>query len=181
MKFRAKDIQKLIDIPKHRYEYLASKIGIPPEVEEVDGSGRSHIYSFKNLLQFAFVHHANMLGLTPRAAREMLTWIEKFEKVKKYGIFDPNETFRFSLHYVGGPWTIFIPIVESDPFDFSIRTAELPPPKMYPEWWELREGEDEHPGIIYELDNLKGWLKEINGYVTINLGSIKKRMLDQLE
>ena len=56
MKFQAKDIQRIVQIPKHRYEYIASKIGIKPDVDEVEGQGHIHRYSFKNLLQFAFIH-----------------------------------------------------------------------------------------------------------------------------
>ena len=33
--FQAKDIQKLVDIKKHRYEYIASKIGIKPEIRQI--------------------------------------------------------------------------------------------------------------------------------------------------
>ena len=35
MRFQAKQIQELLGIPKHRYEYIASKIGIKPDTQNV--------------------------------------------------------------------------------------------------------------------------------------------------
>ena len=98
--FQARDIQNILGIPKHRYEYIASKIGIEPDVEEVEGRGHTHIYSFKNLLQFAIVNQANKLGLNPKSSRKLIIFLNEFEKSKKLGVFDPDENTFLKLHYI---------------------------------------------------------------------------------
>ena len=75
IKFKAKDVQKILGIPKHRYEYIGSKIGIKPSFLEVEGRGRSHLYSFQNVLEFAFAHYCNKLGMGPTVVRKMLGFI----------------------------------------------------------------------------------------------------------
>jgi len=68
------------------YDYIASKIGIKPEIDEVEKTGKHHLYSFKNLLQFAFVHKANNLGLTRKAAKEMLGFLSDNIELKEAGL-----------------------------------------------------------------------------------------------
>jgi hypothetical protein len=65
--FKAKDIQTLVGITKSRYDYLNLKIGIKPEIREVEGTGRSHAYSFKNLMQFAISDVALNLAINPHS------------------------------------------------------------------------------------------------------------------
>ena len=74
--FKAKDIQEIVGITKSRYDYLVMRIGITPGVEQAEGTGRSNIYSYKNLLQFAFAHTANNLGLPPKSTRVMLVFLD---------------------------------------------------------------------------------------------------------
>ncbi|MBU4186116.1 MAG: hypothetical protein KKI12_02930 [Proteobacteria bacterium] len=101
VRFQAKDIQRIVQIPKHRYEYIASKIGIKPDVEEVEGQGHVHIYSFKNLLQFAFAHHAGILGLTPKASRGLLSYLDEVDNAPvNFGIYDSDMFEDISIHYV---------------------------------------------------------------------------------
>ena len=97
--FQAKDIQKLVDIKKYRYDYIASKIGIKPEIDEVEKTGYHHLYSFKNLLEFAFVHKANNLGVTRKAAKEMLGFLSDNIELKEAGLFDPEKRNKALLHY----------------------------------------------------------------------------------
>jgi hypothetical protein len=70
--FEAKGIQSIVGISKSRYEYLAIKIGISPDVQEVEGTGRSHVYSIKNLMQFAFAHFALCYGLSRKQIKKIL-------------------------------------------------------------------------------------------------------------
>ncbi len=70
--FQSKDIQKVLEIPKQRVEYLALKVPIKPEIEEVDRSGMVHIYSFINVLQFAIAHTMNKYGLGISEVRGVL-------------------------------------------------------------------------------------------------------------
>lgn len=98
-KFQAKDIQRLLRIPKHRYEYLASKIGIRPEIDEVEGTGRTNLYSFKNVCQFGFVHHANLQGMSPKACREMLQVLDRIDPI--YQLYDQGVHFQhFVLQFI---------------------------------------------------------------------------------
>jgi hypothetical protein len=150
--FQAKDIQKIVDIPKHRYEYISSKIGIKPEYLEVEGTGRSHLYSFKNVLEFAFVHHANKLGLTPKAVNEMMRFISNNILLKSTGIFNPGNKTDVSIHYSE----------ENNRKIFRISGATFDC-KVYDGLTDLET------------------LKNIPGYITINLGLIKDRILKQLE
>lgn len=74
--FQAKDIQKMLDIPKHRYEYLATKIGIDPDIATGEGRGSANLYSFRNAMQFAIAHRLNEMGLGPGKIRSTLKFID---------------------------------------------------------------------------------------------------------
>jgi hypothetical protein len=97
---RAKDIQKILDIPKFRYEHLANKMQIRPELEEVEGQGRAHIYSFKNLLEFAFVNVASAMGLSPKNCGRLLAFVRFLEDSYKVGIFDHGKLPDLSVHFI---------------------------------------------------------------------------------
>ncbi|MEJ2731544.1 MAG: hypothetical protein P8185_24045, partial [Deltaproteobacteria bacterium] len=97
--FQAKDIQRVLEIKKIRYQYLSGKIGIFPEIEEVEGTGRSHIYSLKNLLEFAFANLANNLGLSPRSTRLMLEFLDLLNEPNK-GIYSHRSQFVGKLFYL---------------------------------------------------------------------------------
>ena len=70
--FQSKDIQKILGIPKQRVEYLALKTPIKPELEKVEGTGRAHIYSFKNAVQFAIAQSMSEVGLGMAEIRKVL-------------------------------------------------------------------------------------------------------------
>jgi hypothetical protein len=78
--FKAKDIQVILNIKKIRYEYLASKIGIKPDIEEVEGTGRAHLYSYKNLFQLAIAHNAHKLGLSFREVKKLFDYLKDYGK-----------------------------------------------------------------------------------------------------
>jgi hypothetical protein len=80
--FQAKDIQEILGFHRQRYEYLATRIGITPGVEVVEGKGRAHLYSFKNALQFALAHSMGMMGLQPFEIRQALNEIEELDKAE---------------------------------------------------------------------------------------------------
>ncbi len=110
MKFQAKDIQEMLGIPKHRYEYIAMRIGIKPDVEEVEGTGRAHSYSLRNALQFAFVHYANQRGLPPSACRDMLKLVDGIDQLLPFPIYDPVDVdFDLRLHFFSAErWEGFV-------------------------------------------------------------------------
>jgi hypothetical protein len=74
--FQSKDIQKMNGVQKQRVEYLSLRVPIRPEVAEVEGTGRAHIYSFKNAIQFAIAQEASNLGLYLAEIRSLLQTIE---------------------------------------------------------------------------------------------------------
>ena len=92
---QAKDIQRLLNIPRHRYEYLSTKIGIAPQISRGDGRGHIHRYHSMDLFKFAYVHHANMIGLTPGICKDMLYMLDQVndyfvKKRKSCGIWEPQ-------------------------------------------------------------------------------------------
>lgn len=98
--FQAKDFMEMLRIKRQRYEYLATKIGISPEVEQVEGKGRAHRYSFRNALQFAFAHHMNLMGLTPGVVRWTLEHFDKVDRELNVGIYDPDVELHYTLEVV---------------------------------------------------------------------------------
>jgi hypothetical protein len=74
-------------------------MGISPEVEEVEGVGRSHVYSLKNLLEFAYAHTASEIGLTPNVVRKFLSLLHFLDKTYSAGIFARGELV-LSVSYV---------------------------------------------------------------------------------
>ena len=182
--FQAKDIQKIVNIPKHRYEYLGSKIGIKPDVTEVEGQGHAHLYSLKNLLQFAFVHKANSLGLTPNAARRMLIFLDWLERTQKFGIYDLNKQVRISLHYIHMAFEFFAASVLENTGSSSrffldgqwIEQMKLVFSQAGEEFSSLTELLDR----IQKIGGIEQLLFDAFGYVTINVGHVKFVTLERL-
>ena len=187
--FQAKDIQRLIDIPKHRYEYLASKIGIKPEVEEVEKTGHVHLYSFKNLLEFAFVHTANNLGLGPKAVKELLGFLSNDIDLHEAELFNPEKITQVLLHYAdskdGKIFRLSGPDVSKQTEKSSYLGEGFDIVKEAQKRMSNRKGDLHIPGLIKAYENLMALsflkLDEFDGYVTINLGVIKDRILKKLK
>jgi hypothetical protein len=99
--FQAKDIQEMLAIARQRYEYLANKIGITPEIAEVAGKGKAHLYSFRNALQFAFAHSMSSMGLSPRIIRSILNSLDHIRGIDRLPIYDPNQTLECQIRVVG--------------------------------------------------------------------------------
>ena len=185
--FQAKHIQKIVNIPKHRYEYIASKIGITPEIEEVEKTGQGHRYSFKNLLQFAIVHRANSQGITPKAVKEMLDFLSNNIELQQIGLFYPEKTIKASLHYAdvegGRIFKLTGPDVENKK-GFFLGEGFDKVRKMLKEM-EKKSDKIHIPRLTEEIKNLMDVsskdLDDIDGYITINLGVIKDRVLEKLE
>jgi hypothetical protein len=99
--FQAKDIQEMLAIARQRYEYLATKIGISPEIAEVVGRGKAHLYSFRNALQFAIAHPMNAMGLPPRAIRWILNALDPVGKTDVFPIYEYDKRLEAHLSVVG--------------------------------------------------------------------------------
>jgi len=165
MKFQAKDIQKIVQIPKHRYEYIASKIGIIPDVNEVEGQGHTHIYSFKNLLQFAFVHYASGLGLTPKASRALLSFLDEIDQLPKihFGIYEPDHFQDISVHYVSDEKSKYFCAT----FTFGGQEDRIKLEPVGKDW--VIPGEK------------ATFLYETIGFVTINIRNLKRKVVARIE
>jgi len=180
--FQAKNIQELIGIPKHRYEYIASKMGIIPEIEEVENTGHVHLYSFKNLLEFAFVHTANQLGLGPKAVKEMLGFLSNNIELHEMGLFDPKKTTHVLLHYADCKDGKFFKLSgqKGEYFGEGFDKVE----EMLKEI-SKKKTKINIPGLTDELKNLMALsgaeLDDFDGYVTLNLGVIKDRILREIK
>ena len=188
--FRAKDIQKLLDINKHRYDYLASKIGIKPEINAVEKTGRHHLYSFKNLLEFAFVHKANNLGITRKAAKEMLEFLSDNIELKEAGLFDQKKRTKALLHYAdsndGKLFKLFGPSISAQEKKGFFLGERFDTINKFLKKSENKENEISIPGVKKAMKNLTSLstfadLADFDGYITINLGAIKDRVLKQLK
>jgi hypothetical protein len=187
--FQAKDIQRLIDIPKHRYEYIASKIGIKPEVEEVEKTGHVHLYSFKNLLEFAFVHTANNLGLGPKAVKELLGFLSNNIDLHEAGLFNPKKTTKASVHYAdskdGKLFKLSGPDISEQGKKGGYLGKGFDKVKEAQKRMSNGEGEIHIPGLIKAYENLTALsflkLDDFDGYITINLGIIKDRILKNIK
>ena len=106
MEYRAKDIQDIFRISRSRYDYIAGRIGIQPEIKEVTGTGRAHLYSFKNVVQFGCANMGVVLGLNPRIIKDMLKWLEAYQGSRKPGSSDyPNffVTDGYGMFFAPGP------------------------------------------------------------------------------
>jgi hypothetical protein len=187
--FQAKDIQRLIDIPKHRYEYIASKIGIKPEVEEVEKTGHVHLYSFKNLLEFAFVHTANNLGLGPKAVKELLGFLSNDIDLHEAELFNPEKITQVLLHYAdskdGKIFRLSGPDVSKQTEKSSYLGKGFDIVKEAQKRMSNGEGDLHIPGLVKAYEDLMALsftkLDELDGYITINLGVIKDRILKKLK
>jgi hypothetical protein len=79
--FQSKYIQEMLGITKERIAYLGMKVPIKPEIRQVEGTGRAHEYSYKNLLQFAIVEWLTEVGLNMRDVKYILTVLENAPKI----------------------------------------------------------------------------------------------------
>ncbi|MBL7177294.1 MAG: hypothetical protein ISS66_15845 [Desulfobacteraceae bacterium] len=186
--FQAKDIQKFLGIPKHRYEYLISKLGIKPEIYEADETGKVHLYSFKNLLQLAFVNQANKLGLNPRSIKEMLGFLSNRPELQGTKLFDPESSVDISLHYVENKGKRYFTLSGSSitgqagkgiypKAGFQIIEKLLNHTKKKDSTIETQGLFDEIK-IIQNL--LSTGLENAECYITLNLGVIKNRILEKV-
>jgi hypothetical protein len=205
--FQAKDIQRILEIKKIRYQYLSGKIGIFPGIEEVEGTGRSHIYSFKNLLEFAFANLANNLGLSPKATRSMLEFLDLLNEPNN-GIYSHRSNFAGKFFYVvhGAAKYFHFGQLKFPVENYKEIVKVLGVGKYLDKNGEIdskRFGDEvlkqvkirNHPGIekfssnifnFAELNHFypdsKGYhdlLGAADGYIAVNLASVKLRILDK--
>ena len=69
--FTASDIKQYLIITPSRYDYIKMKFRIEPKIEE--GRGRSNIYTFNKLFEFAVCHMAIINGFSIEMITTLLT------------------------------------------------------------------------------------------------------------
>jgi hypothetical protein len=194
-KFQAKNIQHLLRIKKIRYEYLTSKLNIKPDVEEAEGTGRAHLYSFKNLLQIATAHHANEMGLSLRIVKNLLDDLENYKDLVEPELFDAVKNTSASIYIV---YHYGFPIVCIRGIDLRFYTdVEKKILELKEELKKMRN-KDHKELLDYQISSLTSmakiidnfppdktfkeiWPEMSDGYISINFGTIKNKMLSYLE
>lgn len=79
--FQSKYIQQMLGITKERVAYLGLKVPIKPEIRQVEGTGRAHVYSYRNLMQFAVVEWLTAVGMSMRDVKYLLSVLENASEV----------------------------------------------------------------------------------------------------
>jgi hypothetical protein len=196
--FQAKNIQTILNIPKHRYEYISSKIGITPEISEVEGRGRAHLYSGKNLMQYAYVHFANQLGLSPAACRDLLELFDQIISIGAFNFYILPEVKVFSreiVYYVMADGIEYFALSSKRTgySDFSVYRrkdlVELPLPHRmggigshtYLRGDGTTEFDKSDLKKLSKLENdLHNWLFSSEAYIVINISTIKQKVMDKI-
>ena len=172
----ARHIQEALRISKIRYEYLKSKMQISPEINEVEGTGRAHRYSFRNVMQFALADRANALGLSPKTTKDMLYFIERNPEVSDLGLFDPDKKNNLSIHYgiyEGKRFFKVTPTKQEGFYTGEGFEAFLIALKEKNDWGTIKQA-------FNLMKNKKFELSECEGFVTLNIGVIKDQIIKKL-
>jgi DNA-binding transcriptional MerR regulator len=181
--FKAKDIQKILQISEHRYKYIVSKLGICAEAEKRFGQGKTRLYTIKNLLQFSFVNAASRLGLTLESGKTMLNIIDEFNEERKGCIYDPSTKVEIlALFIVEDEQDSFYCLQEKTLIAFG-KDESAPEYKLFWEpYFKADSLENISPEKAKKYSNMYRnlWLLNIEGCVSINLGVLKKRVLAKI-
>ncbi|UCF91694.1 MAG: hypothetical protein JSW39_26050 [Desulfobacterales bacterium] len=173
--FKAKDIQKLLGISKIRYEYLLKKLNIIPH-RMARGQGKTHLYSFGNLMSFGFAHYASELGLSSRACSEIHMYLgDKCPEVFDYEMkLEPDFAFSYiylegKTYYRFGKYVMCPEILE------EFESGHANPAERVHMYLgqETFLPESEAKDLIEKLCRAEA-------YLNINLGVIKERFLNEL-
>jgi len=175
--YQAKTIQKIIGIPKHRYDYILMKIRIEPDVEKVIGTGNTNLFSFKKLMEFAIASTAIDIGMSPEVIRFSIESIRKADELWNWHLFEPDVEIKpLSYHVVSNMGALFYcfsgdvhkqatcPTIFKTPDGINFEQT------MRPNW---------NMEMIAKVANfaqglISDGIKEALGYLTLNLSEIKK-------
>jgi hypothetical protein len=111
--FQSKFIREMLWITKERVAYLGMKVPITPDIKQVEGTGRAHEYSYRNLLQFAIVEWLTEVGLSMRDVKYLLSVLENASEIGEMA---------------GGPTPVNAP-TEYIPKKLSVDVTAWPPRK----------------------------------------------------
>ena len=182
--FQSKDIQKMLRISKQRVEYLSLKIPIKPEVEEVKGTGRAHLYSFKNALGFAIAQETSNLGFYITEVRSLLDNLDGWASGELSDEFNIFASLKRSYEYI-------YPLLESDRlkaveamrgYFSTVSTANLYAllSKQTPDKIEERVDPTAHSYAwlpVTDEEILIPFVQGTYGTIILNLAAIKQRVI----
>ncbi|UCG06461.1 MAG: hypothetical protein JSV83_21570 [Desulfobacterales bacterium] len=203
--FQPRDIQKIVAISTRQYEYIVGSIGIIPDVQEIEKTGTSYLYSFKNLLEFAVAQQAAHLGMKPKTISRLLDFLDALEEPERV-IYDIRTRTDIKIYYInyGGAryfqiYQLIFPIensaeiVEALDIPKYLSGGRLKTDHFFRE--QLRPlKKSSHPEIDQlsaDIENFRQLnlaypdkvklLDAADGYVVINLGRVKRKIQFYLE
>ena len=203
--FLPTDIQKIVAISKRQYDYIVGNIGIIPDVQEIEKTGTSYFFSFKNLLEFAIAQQATNLGIKPKTISRLLDFLDALEETEPV-IYDLRTRTDIKIYYInyGGAryfqiYQLIFPIdnsaeiVEALDIQKYIAGGRLKADQLFRE--QLRPVEKTTPPkldrLSADIENFRQLnlsypdktklLNSADGYVVINLGRIKRKIQFYLE
>jgi hypothetical protein len=199
------DIQKIVAISKRQYEYIVGSIGIIPDVQKIEKTGTSYLFSFKNLLEFAVAQQASNLGMKPKTISRLLDFLDALEEPEPviYDVRTRTDIKIYCINYGGARYFQIYQLIF--PIDNSAEIVEaLDIPKYLVSGRlkadhfvreQLRLVEKSTPPkldrLSADIENFRQLnlaypdkaklLDAADGYVVINLGRIKRKIQFYLE
>lgn len=174
--YQAKTIQKILGMPKHRYDYILMKIGVEPDLDKASGRGKTNLFSFSKLLEFAIANTAMNTGMVPEIIKESLGRIRRIDSVEDLHFFDPDVSTGRLKYYVG---------VEQEG-KFSWFSGEISVKRQRPRFISVLEGGEidkaEKDGSYNNLASVVFGenFADAEGVVTLNLARIKNNVISKL-
>ena len=184
--YQAKDIQKILGIPKNRYDYILLRLGVKADIEDAQGlgTGKTSLYSFKALIEFAIASAAIDLGIKPKLILFALDEIKRKDSEEKWGLFDEKKDIGLTFHFATKKRNFFycfsgdvrkalkkpcvVGLIDKEtgthfnPFQNGIENASVK---------EVKKAID----VVSEVT--LGGLENALSIITLNLGEIKKDVL----
>lgn len=178
--FQAKSIQKSLRIPRFRYDYILLKIAIKPDIEQATGRGKTNLFSFKKLVEFAIASTAIDIGMSANSIIKSLSRISIADRDEGLQVFSP-EIMQKSLCYH---------MAWSDGTVFSLFSGDVCDSLKVPYGLEFPAGLTPHEAAtdpvkerkIMEIlrDLPQKTIIDAEGYSTLNLMKIKNTAISRL-
>lgn len=172
--YQAKTIQKILGLPKHRYDYMQMKIGIVPDVEKALGRGKTSLFSFSKLIEFAIANVAMTSGMSPEIIGSSLKRIRRINDNESLHLFDPEAKIEELKYHVA--WDHGVTF-----FCFSGQVPE----KIKRPLFLLHTDEDhsrnaERDDVHEKLLSGNFKIDDMAAHFTINLAKIRKSVIAKL-
>jgi hypothetical protein len=164
--YQAKDIIRILNITKSRYDYILLKIGISPDIEQGQGTGKMNLFSFRNVLQIAIASHAISIGINPASVRGIMQLIDRIDVAEGWGFFGVKKSPEISF---------FIGFLDEGKF-FAFVDREKGLAYFFPSDKHLKPTCNLEGGKDMVNDNLKHALS----YMVLNLSRIKEAVVSNL-